>query len=226
MLGVALQDSLRYYARHWKNIFLIVLPISLPADVVSALASLYLPEEGSLCLEISIGIALALLVGPVYQRALILYVTRTNAGQPVLLRDLWAQGVLLWRPMFVLMLLSVVAIFGGLLLMIVPGIIIGIRLSLADIALVSRGGSAVHALRSSWQMTEQVFWPMLAGYVIFGILVEMAGGLLAAVMLALGLDYWWTDAIYGALYASCFALLTVFACRVYDLLPTLGDAEA
>lgn len=60
---------------------------------------------------------------------------------------------LYWR-MFFLELLIMLAVIGGLILLIVPGIIIGLRLSLAHYYLVDKNMSVMEAYKASWHATK------------------------------------------------------------------------
>ena len=51
-------------------------------------------------------------------------------------------------------ILTVLAVVGGLVLLIVPGIIIGCRLAFVSYLIVDRRMDAVEALRTSWRMTK------------------------------------------------------------------------
>ncbi len=54
------------------------------------------------------------------------------------------------------------AVLGGLVLLIIPGIYILVRFSLAQFAYIDRNGRAINALRYSWKLvTKDVFWTVL-----------------------------------------------------------------
>lgn len=60
---------------------------------------------------------------------------------------------LFWR-MFLLNLLVMLAVIGGLILLIVPGIIIALRLSLSSYYLVDQNLSVMEAYKASWHATK------------------------------------------------------------------------
>lgn len=68
-------------------------------------------------------------------------------------QSLTISGKLFWN-MLLLELLLVLSIAGGLILLIVPGIIIGSRLSLAQYYLVDRDCDALEAYKASWRATK------------------------------------------------------------------------
>jgi len=77
----------------------------------------------------------------------------------------------------ILMSLGVVA---GLLLLVIPGLILAARWSIAQPLLVGRGMSATHALGKSWEETRGHVVPIiLAGIVLFVGFIFVAGAVIA-----------------------------------------------
>ena len=62
------------------------------------------------------------------------------------------------------------AVIIGLMLLIVPGIILAVRLRYGMWVLIDQECSIVHALKTSYKLTEGYFWP-LAGFSVFSALV-------------------------------------------------------
>lgn len=82
---------------------------------------------------------------------------------------------------FVLGIVSVLGILAGLLLLIIPGIILIVRWSLAYPILLASDQGIFDSLRSSWRATEKHFWPILAAFLV----VYGTGVAVAAVSIAL-----------------------------------------
>ena len=83
------------------------------------------------------------------------------------LRD-WGLGPLRFR-LLAYLLLGLVASLGislGLLLLLVPGIILAVRWSLAGPVLVGSDKGVVESLQISWLETEGHFWPILAASLV------------------------------------------------------------
>lgn len=82
--------------------------------------------------------------------------------------------------------LSALLVIGGLILLIIPGIYIGFRLGLSNLAYIDRGDGIKKALRYSWDLTQgSVFWTTvlvaltaaalyIIGFALFGIGVLVA----------------------------------------------------
>ena len=75
-------------------------------------------------------------------------------GKRVELEESLRVGVPLWARMVLLNLLVGVTVIGGLILLIVPGIIFGLRLSQAQYFLVDQNLSVMEAYKASWEATR------------------------------------------------------------------------
>lgn len=77
-------------------------------------------------------------------------------------------------------LLYTLIVLVGLVLLIVPGIILGIRLQFYGYLIIDKGMGPIEALKKSWQMTKGVTWEMF----LLGILVLLIDilGLLALIV--------------------------------------------
>lgn len=101
------------------------------------------------------------------------------------LSDLYAHWPLFLRFLGVT-ILSGLAVMGGFLLLIIPGIIIAIRLQFAQYLLVDKNTGVMESLKKSWEMTKGVTLKLFL-FGLVGILINLAGflcliiGLLAAI---------------------------------------------
>jgi hypothetical protein len=67
---------------------------------------------------------------------------------------------------FVVGLLSSVAIIVGMVLLLIPGIILLVRWSMSIPLVVAEGGGATSAIGESWERTRDGFWPILGALVL------------------------------------------------------------
>lgn len=78
-------------------------------------------------------------------------------------------------PLLLIGLLQGLAVFGALLLLIIPGIYVGVRLGFSQVTLFSKNLRGRAALADSWALTKDRFWAVLwrqvAGGVVFGLLI-------------------------------------------------------
>jgi hypothetical protein len=97
-------------------------------------------------------------------------------------------------------LLSGLATFVGLLLLVLPGLYIASRLSLASAVLVTEQRGVVDSLRGSWERTGASVWRIL-GYLLIWILIIVGASILA-----------------GALAGAVGAVLTIAGAKSVGLL--------
>lgn len=71
-----------------------------------------------------------------------------------------------WRTLLFTFVLTAFAIMGGLMLLILPGIYIGVRLAFADYICVLEKRGAIDSLKQSWEDSADYFWPLLQGLLI------------------------------------------------------------
>lgn len=84
--------------------------------------------------------------------------------------DAW---ILFWPLIWVGILVGL-ATLGALILLILPGIYVGVRLAFAQLAVIDKKKRGVEAMRDSWALTKNRFWAIfgrqLAGGIVFGLL--------------------------------------------------------
>lgn len=83
---------------------------------------------------------------------------------------------------FLISLIVSLATGVGLLLLVIPGVIVMVRLSLAMYYVVDRMQSPMDALRSSWNATKGLFFGLLIFFIVVGVM-----NIIAALLLALPL---------------------------------------
>jgi hypothetical protein len=87
------------------------------------------------------------------------------------------QAIGLILPLIIVQLIAGLAVVGGFILLILPGIYIGIRLTFSQLAVMDPrlGKKTTDALKDSWDLTKGRFWPILGrvilGSLCFGILI-------------------------------------------------------
>lgn len=144
-----------------------------------------------------ITIGLNLLIGAAYQ---VILATGTAAvalkicdGQKPELGDFLREARVLGFY-FLTMLLVVSVVMAGFILLIVPGIYVAIRLSLAVYYVVEQNKDPIEAVKSSWEATKGMAGSLfLFGVVVFGLLVA---GLLCLILGVI--PVWFTTIIASA----------------------------
>ncbi len=103
-------------------------------------------------------------------------------GKPAHYRDIMPPTNLLW-PYIGASILTGLAVLGGLILLIIPGIIVAIRLSMARFEVIE-GAGIKESLHKSWELTRGHTWKLA---LFFGalVLLNIAGALMLLVGLLL-----------------------------------------
>ena len=89
--------------------------------------------------------------------------------EPVRLIEILQGFRIVWNYIGLMILMSL-AVLGGLILFIVPGIIIGIRIQFAPLLMVDKGFGPVEAIRESWSMTNGIGWKLFCFGFLSGLL--------------------------------------------------------
>ncbi|MEM9966413.1 MAG: hypothetical protein AAGC58_13820 [Asticcacaulis sp.] len=85
-------------------------------------------------------------------------------------------------PLFIVMILCGLAIMLGFILLIIPGIIVSLALSVAIPAYVAESRTGIiDALKRSWELTKNHRWAILLIFILIGIFGAIFGGIIQAV---------------------------------------------
>ncbi len=103
---------------------------------------------------------------PIYWGGTILYMQSRLDDTPMSAKQAIYRSLFFWRSLLFTFILTSVAVFTGLLLIIIPGIYIGVRLSFADYICVVERQTAIQSLKLSWDKTDNYFWVLLQGLLI------------------------------------------------------------
>ncbi|MCV6588855.1 MAG: hypothetical protein OIF57_07495 [Marinobacterium sp.] len=156
-----------------------------------------------------------LLLMPIYQGATIAYLGSVIDNNPLSVGQSLAVGMARWRSLFLVYLLTGMAVFTGFMLLIIPGVFMMIRLFFADYACVIDKQGSNQALKSSWQDSSLYFWPLLNGLAPLALtLLVLQVGL--GELLALdqpGNE--WLSVPFEVLTGLLGSALTVYGFRIY-----------
>jgi len=103
---------------------------------------------------------------------------KLSHGHKTHFRELFPWNRTVWLY-FLASLLSALAMVGGFILLIIPGIIVGVRLSFVRFA-VMEGARPFESLHQSWHATRGHFWRML-GLVLVLVGINIVGAMLLLV---------------------------------------------
>jgi len=159
--------------------------------------------------------ALGVIAYPVYTAAVIFYIASIITGENLDTKSLWKLGVKFWVPYMVIIILVGVVVTLGLILLVIPGVILGIRYSFSEFDLLLNQSRPLDAMRNSWVATKEYMWVILGGFVIITIALYAPYYLVASLFDKSSISYWVLNAVSNIAYSVLGVIYTIFIFRVY-----------
>ena len=225
MLKQSLLDSWNFFKNHANPLFLIVLPIVVPLQIILAIifADAPAPVEGAQGVSpeqlahVFKRIFVEFLFAPLYRIAVIVYLASVIDGNILSRMACWKLGVKYWLPYLALSMIVGLIVSTGMMILIIPGIFFAVRLAFAEFDLLFNDSTPMKAMKTSFLMTGPHFGVILRGYlVIFAVLF-------APYYLLSGILPFAVASLLSILFSvTLYIAMTVFAYRVYELVKS-GD---
>jgi len=169
-----LRQSLFFFRTHLNRLALIQIPFLLLITLVQyqLLQGGETTEDVRNTSSLFMSSALDLALMPVYWGATLLYMQSVLQGRTLSTGQAISLSLTCWGRLLLTYILTALAVSTGLLLLILPGIYIGVRLAFAEFYCVMEGKGPVESIRASWASSSEFFWPLLQGLaLIFGVLM-------------------------------------------------------
>src|SRR3989344_1108396 len=183
-------DSWDLYAKNWRKFLPFIIMIFLPTLILSALGtitlylSVYLPSSS---LASNIIILLVFAASLVFAIWVTVALAKTMfdclLAKPTQWREtFYTSSNLIW-PVILTSFLVTLSVFGGTLLLIIPGIIFAIWYSFASYAVIFEGAKGLDAMRASKSLVVgrwwSIAWRLAITAIVFGFLNYMLSYALA-----------------------------------------------
>jgi len=133
-----------------------------------------------------VSLALAFIMAFVVEAAVARAAAQATIGDTVVTEESYRWGFRRFGSVLLIALLVGIAIFVGLLLLIIPGIIAAVMLAVAIPALVFEDKRGMEALRRSWALVKGQFWHVLG--TVF--LTSLITGFVSSILDAFGRSNW------------------------------------
>ena len=220
-IGEILSTAFQLYQRHWRTLLAIAAVVVVPFTLLQYLLGDQVRTRGEVTSNgvvvetatWAVGIAglVAALAGVVMFLVLTGAITRAVAAEVTgaITRAVAAEvtgedpGVeqsyrfgfhRFWSVLLVSVLVGL-AIIGGLILFIIPGIYVGVRLAVSIEALVVEGRRGTQAMRRSWELVGGHWWHAFGTVVVAGLLTGVVNALITA---PFGNTGWFVQAVAAA----------------------------
>ena len=194
-VGELIDMAFKIYQRNWKTLMLVVAVVEIPLQLLQAVVAstsgvserpfqtttinghVFVSQPGLSSAALTTSIVLALVqfffVAPLLAGAMAWVTYQLYAGKKPTAAEVLRFGLSRLLSILLVSVLVGLAVFGGLLLLIVPGIIFAIRFTVAVPALVVEDVRGREAMRRSWRLVKdysgRVFGISLLAALIAGI---------------------------------------------------------
>jgi hypothetical protein len=192
-IGEILGTALQLYRRHWRTLLAIAAVVVVPFTLVQYLLGDWVRARGEVTSDgvvstatWAVGIAslLAALAGLLMYLVLTGAITRAVAaevaGEDPGVEQSYRFGFHRLGSVLLVSVLIGLATIGGLILLVIPGIYIGVRLALGIEALVVEGRRGTQAMRRSWELVGGHWWHAFGTLVVAGLLTGVVNAVITA----------------------------------------------
>ena len=145
-----------------------------------------------------IGIVIGIIISAVLQAALIRGAAQASIGDPVDIDASYKWGFARFGSVILISILVGLAVLGGLILLIIPGIIFAIMFSVAIPSLVVENRRGTDAMGRSWNLVKGHFWHALGVIFVTAIITGIIGGIIGTIGAAIS-DSWFVSWIFQAI---------------------------
>ncbi len=214
-----LRQSLFFFRQNFSALAAINLPFLIVFNIMFSQIDLSMVGDNPSGLTDSLLLisALNLLIMPIYWGATIVYLQSTINGPTFTPGQAIVASIKLWPKLFLVFLLSSGLIFFGFMALIIPGIYIAIRLSVADYICVVDKKQGLDSLKQSWHLTTNYVWLIFKGIAI----IVAAIFILKSVLLAVLNNFIDTNSILtfiNIIFDLLSVMIMIYGFRIYCLI--------
>jgi hypothetical protein len=192
-IGEILSTAFQLYRRHWRTLLTIAAVVIVPLTLLHYLLGDLIRTQGETTrngvvetASWSVGIAglltalASILMYLVLTGAITRAVAAEVAGQDPSVEQSYRFGFHRLGSVLLVSVLVGLAIIGGLILLIIPGIYIGVRLAVSIEALVVEGRRGTEAMGRSWELVGGHWWHAFGTIVVGGLLTGIVNAVITA----------------------------------------------
>lgn len=158
---VKFSEAFRLLGRNFGLFTAIILTVWLPGNTFANYVA-YNAEPASDIGFVRSSMWIEAIFGPIYIGALVYALFQIKSGRTVTYQEAIAVGFKKWGPLFAAKFVAGILMGLGLIAFVIPGVMLAVRYSLVDAAVIVEGKSASASLRRSTELTVgrrwQIFW--------------------------------------------------------------------
>lgn len=167
-----LSSSVLFFKNNLKSLFGIFFILFVILAVIKYYA---LINSENLTVKVAIPFIVHILADTLIQAVLLVFILARSHDQFLTTRQLYAVSLPFWPILIFISVLSSLAVLLGLYLLIIPGIWLLIKFSLAPIIAVVERTDAITAMKQSFEKTTNHFWIILACVMLFILPISLLG---------------------------------------------------
>lgn len=214
-LGAILSAAFNIYKANASKLAVIVAIVVVPLSFLSALISGVAFAPGTTTVTIlgkptqvpdtqgvvtvllvaAIGAAISVIIWAVLEAAIIRAAAEATIGDPVDPEASYRYGFRRLGSVILVSLLVGLAVLGGLILLVIPGLIFAVFLTVAVPALVVENRRGTEAMSRSWNLVKGHFWHAAGVIVVAGIITSVINGLISSI----GGNAWFVRWVFTAI---------------------------
>lgn len=250
-VGELLDAAIKLYRFRWKTFMGIVAFVMVPYTflesyfsyvMVGSIASREVLTTRQAVTGAIVAASLALVgflfVQPFLTAATARAAVETYQGHQPTVKSTYRFALSRTHSILLVLFLTALAVLGGFILLIVPGIIFMIRFTFAPTVVVVEGLRGRAAMKRSWRLSREFFWKVLGVTLLAGLLSSLVAGVVAIpltmVAFAVGAEAWPVSALGSSMgsivaqpFTSIVGVLLYFDLRIrkegLDLAVTAQD---
>jgi hypothetical protein len=217
-IGEILSTAFEIYKANAQSLLMIVAIVVVPLTFISAFIGgvIFAPETETVLIfgesveTVSartataalvvalVGVVIGVIINAVLQAALMRGAAQGSIGDPVDIDASYKWGFARFGSVLLISILVGLAVLGGFILLIIPGIIFLVMFAVAIPALVVENLRGTDAMSRSWNLVKGNFWHALGLIIVAGIITAVVGGIVGAIGGAIS-DSWFVAWIFQAI---------------------------
>jgi hypothetical protein len=210
-IGEILSTAFEIYKANAQNLLMIVAIVVVPLTFISAfIGGVVFPPDtdpitglddrafGAAILVGLVALIITVIISAVLQAAIMRGAAQGSIGDPVDVDASYKWGFARFGSVLLISILVGLAVFGGLILLIIPGIIFLVMFSVAIPALVVENLRGTDAMSRSWNLVKGSFWHALGLIIVAGIITAVVSGIVGGIGGAIS-DNWFVVWIFQAI---------------------------
>lgn len=213
-----LGQAWRAFWKEFPTIAMLALIIFAPVEAVKSYFLYEYNQQENFFLVLRLDMWIGGILGALFTPAIIYAVMwRLRTGGEPEVRASLRWGVRMWARTFGYRFLAGIAIIVGLILLIIPGILIAVLLSLVAPVVAVEGDAQSNVLRRSWELARRHGWKILGACVLaflVYILMSAGVGLVFGVMMIFA-EHWVLSAALDTAISIGFAYIDILLLCIY-----------